>query len=68
MSAVEMVIKHEWHRITVASSECDATVWLSWRTGSASVHDFLPASKARELAAALIAAADASEKTQEVPA
>ncbi len=68
MSAVELVIKHERHRIAVESSDCDVTVWLSWRTGSASVHDFLPAAKARELAAALMQAADASEQAQRVPA
>jgi len=43
-------------------SSYDGAVWVHWNTSSARVFSFLPVSTARELAAALIEAADATDE------
>lgn len=48
-------------RVHVEASS-DAEVWLMWLMDNASQCAFIPVAKARELAAALIAAADATDE------
>lgn len=47
--------------VIVDSSETEE-VWLSWTVGNARMYGFIPVAKARELAAALIEAADATDE------
>jgi hypothetical protein len=63
MAALEQTVAHEGHTWGVDES-IDGEVWLSWRVRGAGMHSHIPAAKARELAEALLAAADAAEEVK----
>ena len=60
MAKVERVVRHDGSQLFV-SSDGEFGAWFAWHDGHASLSRFIPADKARELAAALVAAADAHD-------
>lgn len=64
MSAAEFEARVQLGRLGVVSADASncAEVWFRWSVDNAGMHGFIPVAKARELAAALTAAADATDE------
>lgn len=68
MKPMSQVVQHKTvlseHRFAVDAG-ADGEVWFSWTQHCSGTHSFLPPSVIRELAQAMLAAADAAEAPDE---